>query len=73
MSMQQNDQAALFLTIRFSISYLFAHSLNVKQFFWPIDMTLSDDTTPGQSGLGPIAIKGYSTFPKIPKWNLTIR
>ena len=28
-----NDQTVLLLTIQFSISYLFAHSLNVKQFY----------------------------------------
>ena len=30
---QLNGQTVLFLTIQFSISYLFAHSLNVKQFY----------------------------------------
>ena len=30
---QLNDQAVLFLTIQFSIILLFAHSLNIKQFY----------------------------------------
>ena len=30
---QLNDQTVLFLTIKFSISYLFVLSLNVKQFY----------------------------------------
>ena len=38
----------LFLIIHFSISHLFALSLNVKQLY----MTLSSATTPGQSGPG---------------------
>ena len=32
-----NDQTVLFLTIHFCISHLFALSLNVKQFYWPIN------------------------------------
>ena len=32
---QLNDQAVLFLTIQFSISHLFAYSLNVKHLFDP--------------------------------------
>ena len=35
---QLNDQTVLFQTIPFSISHLFAHSLNVKQFEWLIDV-----------------------------------
>ena len=35
-----NDQTVLFLPIKFTISHLFAHSLNVKQ-FTPIDRILS--------------------------------
>ena len=30
---QLNDQTVLFQTIQFSVSHLFAHSLNVKQFY----------------------------------------
>ena len=30
---QLNDQTVLFLTAEFSISYSFAHTLNVKQFY----------------------------------------
>ena len=35
-----------------SHSHLFAHSLNVKQFYLTIVRTLSHATTPGQSGYG---------------------
>ena len=41
-------QSVLFQIIQFSISYLFALSLNVKQGIGPIDRTLSSATTPGQ-------------------------
>ena len=43
-----NDKTVQFQTIQFSISHLFAHSLNVKLFY----LTLSVATTPGQSGSG---------------------
>ena len=46
--------------MQFSISHLFAHSFNVKQFLYD----KSDATTVGQSDLGAIAVKGYSAFPK---------
>ena len=44
---QLNDQKVLFLTIQFSMI-----TLDVKQFYLPIDRTLSGATTPGQSGPG---------------------
>ena len=50
---QLNDQTVLYLTIQFSISHLFAHSLNNKtSSIWPIDRTPSDATTPGGSEPG---------------------
>ena len=57
----------LFQTIQFSISTHFSS-------IWPIDRTLSDATTSGQSGPGAEAIKDTPHYPK-PEyyWNLTIR
>ena len=49
---QFNDLTVLFQTIQFTISHLFAQSLNVKQYYWPIDRSLSRATTPSQSGHG---------------------
>ena len=43
-----NDQTFLFLAIQFSISHLFARSLNVSV-IWSIYRTISGATTPGQS------------------------
>ena len=40
------DQTILFLAIQFSLSHLFAHSLNVKQFYLIKSRTLSGATTP---------------------------
>ena len=45
-----NDKTVLCLIIQFSIRHLFAYSLNIKEFYLTIDRTLSDATTPGQSG-----------------------
>ena len=50
-STQLNDQTVQFLTIQFSISHLFALSLNVKQFYLT-QIGLSGPTTPGQSAPG---------------------
>ena len=47
-----------FQTIQFSITTLFTS-------IYPIDRALSDPTTPDQSGLGLMAIIGYSAFPKV--------
>ena len=38
----------------------------MNSFIWPIDRILTGTTTPGQSELGVIAMKEYSTFPKAP-------
>ena len=46
------DHTVLFQTIKFNISHLLVLSLNVKQFFPPIDRTLSGANTPGESGSG---------------------
>ena len=43
-----NNQTVLFLTIQFSMSHLFAFSLNVKQFYLT-HRNLSGTTTPSQS------------------------
>ena len=48
---QLTDQTVIFLTIQLSISHLFAHSLNVKQFYLT-HRTLSGATPPVQSGSG---------------------
>ena len=61
---QLNDQTVLFQTIQFIISHLFAHSLNVKVFFRPIDRTLSSATTPGQSGPHSNGNEGESCIPQ---------
>ena len=41
---------------------MFALNLSVKSSIWPIDRALA--TTPGQSELGAVAMKGFSAFPK---------
>ena len=52
--------------ILFTINHLFAHSLNVKQFYW----TLSGATTLGQSGPRSDGNEGYSVFSKVQaKWD----
>ena len=63
---QLNDEAVAFLTIHFSISHLFAHSLNVKQFYWLIDKTLSGTTSPGQSEPEGNGSEEYSVLLKAP-------
>ena len=60
---QLNYQTVLFQTIQFSISHLFAHSLNVKP-IRPIDRTLSAATTLGQSGSGSNISKGGLRIPQ---------
>ena len=54
-----NVKTYLFQAIQFSIDTQFSS-------IWPIDRILSGVTTPGQSGLGRMPIKGYSVFPKDP-------
>ena len=49
---QLTDQIVLFLTIQFSISYLFAHCLISNISIRPIDRTRSGAITSGQSRLG---------------------
>ena len=53
------SKTVLFKTIQFGISTQFS-SISA------IDRTLSDATTPGQSGPGKMTMKGYSAFPKAP-------
>ena len=55
-----NDWIVLFLTIQFNISHLFAHSLNVKQFYQVLPLQVRVD-------LGVMAMKVFSTFPKASK------
>ena len=74
---QLNDQTVLYLTIQFSISHLFAHSLNVKHFdpyVWPIYRTLSSATIPVQSGPWSNGNeRSTSHSPNLQDWSLTIR
>ena len=51
------SKTVLFETIQFSISRLFSS-------IWPIDWTLSDDTTLIQSGLGSNGNKGVLRIPQ---------
>ena len=59
-----NYQTVLFQTNQFSISYLFVLSLNVKQFIWPKDRTVSGATTPNQSGPGSDGNEGVLCIPE---------
>ena len=62
---QLNDQALLFQTIQFSMSHLYALSLNVKNSsIWPIDRTLSGATTASQSRPGSNGNEGVLCFPQ---------
>ena len=61
-----NGQKVLFLTIQFNRSHLFAHMLNVKQFYLSTDTTISGATTPVRVDLGVMAMKGNSTFSNAP-------
>ena len=61
-----NNQTVLFQTFQFSISLLFALSLDVKQFFLPTDRTLLGASSPARVDLGAITINGYSAFSKAP-------
>ena len=49
---QLNDLTVLFLTIQFSMSFVCSHFKWSNSSTWPIDRTLTGDTTPGQSGTG---------------------
>ena len=65
--MQLNNQTVLFQTIQFSISHLFALSLNINQFY----LTYREgpyQVLPLQARVnqGAMAMKEYSTFPKAP-------
>ena len=50
--------------IKFHISHLFALCLNSKQFYWPIDRTLSGTTTPGQRRSGSNSNEGVYRIPQ---------
>ena len=61
---QLNVKTDQFQAIQFRINHLLAHSvndrvyrLNVKQFIWPIDKTLSGANTPGQNVTGSDGIE----------------
>ena len=54
-------QTVLFLTIWFTISHFFCTQLKYQT-----DRTQSGATTPNRVELGSMAIKRYSTFPKVP-------
>ncbi len=58
---QLNDQTVLFQTIQFSISYLFAFSLNVKQNYLT---HRSGAATSGQNLPGSYGIKGVLRIPQ---------
>ena len=60
---QLNDRTVLFLTIQFTISHLFALSLNVSSIL-PIDRTLLGPTTPSQSGPGSDDNEGALPIPQ---------
>ena len=60
---QLNDQTVLFKAIQFSISHLFALSLNVS-FIWSIDRTLSGATTLGQIGSESNSNEGVLCIPQ---------
>ena len=49
----------LFQTIQFSLNYLFALNLNVKQFYQRLPLWVRVD-------LRVMVMMGYSTFPKAP-------
>ena len=67
---QSEDQTVLFQTIQFSLSHLFALSLNFKEFY----LTLSGAVTQVKVNLGAMAMKKYSIFPKLQHyWSLIIR
>ena len=52
------SKTVLFETIQFSISIPFSS-------IWPIDKTLPGATTKAIVDQGAMAVKGYSTFPKV--------
>ena len=61
---QLNGQTVLFLTIQFSISYLFAHSLKVRQFYFTHRENLSGFITLGQSRPGSDRNEGLLSIPQ---------
>ena len=63
---QLNDQTVLFQTIQFSISHLFALSLNVKQFYLTHRQDYQVLPLQARVDLRVMAIKGYSTFTQTP-------
>ena len=64
-----NSQTVLFLTIQYIIHHLFAHTLNVKQFYWPIHKTLTGATPLGKRRPGCNDKKSQ----KWQDWNLAIK
>ena len=63
---QLNDQTVLFQTIQFSISHLFAFSLNVKQFYLtPLIEPYQVLPLRIRVDLGVMAMKGYTAFAKV--------
>ena len=62
-----NVQTVLFLTIRFNVSHLFAHSLNGETVLFEARIGL-DQVLPLRVivDVGAIAMKGYSAFVKAP-------
>ena len=64
--LQLNDQTVLFSTIRFSISHLFAFSLNVKHFYLTHRLNLSDATTLSQCGPGSDGTDGVVHLAQTP-------
>ena len=69
---QLNDQTVQFLTIQFSISHLFAHSLNAKQFYliYRYDYQM---LSLGRVDPEAMAMKGYFIFPKVQEWSFSTR
>ena len=59
---QLNDQ-----TVQFSLSHLFAHSLNVKQFYLIHSYDCQVLPTPGQSGQGSNGKEGVLHIPQSSK------
>ena len=49
---QWNNQTVLFLTIQFSMSFVYKQFKCKKNSFWPIEDTVLHATTPSQSGPG---------------------
>ena len=69
-------KGSLWVTVEYgrpTYNLLFTCSKWLNSSIWPKDGTLTGTTILGQSGLGVMAVKRYSWFPKLQDWNLTIR